>query len=286
MPESKSHVALKQLLVSKLKEWYGASIDEYPSSGHELDVFATTSFGVSIYTEIIWSASKTQFLSDINMLQQSDADVKLVVANPEIITNSELVREFSKVVISQRRQGIAIFGDLLNGQRILEDTHYVEDDLHSLVDQLISKVKKDRPKSETPTLRYLKSTFDSYQRSLKDSSRRFEKVPLNDTHLEGIANDFPVIVTLVVEFRGMAGELNDLVESYVRIAESNIDVLQMPDRHTTLQALFGDEDPDQLAKSRRLKEWARNQAALIDKKREGLLRLAEKISDSLNEAVR
>lgn len=139
MPESQSHSALKQLLVTKLKDWYGASIDEYPSSGHELDVFAVTASGVSIYIEIIWSPTKTQFLSDINMLQQSDADVKLVVVNPEIMANAEMVREFGKVVIAQRKEGKVVCGDLLNGERIAESPEYVDDDLRSLIDRLVSQ---------------------------------------------------------------------------------------------------------------------------------------------------
>ena len=144
MPESQSHAALKQLLVTKLKEWYGASIDEYPSSGHELDVFAVTASGVSIYIEIVWSPTKTQFLSDINMLQQSDADIKLVVVNPEIMANAEMVREFGKVVIAQRKEGKVVCGDLLNGARIAESPEYVDDDLRSLIDRLISQSQGQR----------------------------------------------------------------------------------------------------------------------------------------------
>jgi hypothetical protein len=143
MPESLSHVALKQLLVTKLKEWYGASIEEYPSSGHHLDVVSVTSSGVSIYIEIVWSLSKTQFMSDINMLQQSDADVKLVAVNPEIMANNEMDREFAKVVIAQRRQGKTICGDLLNGQRILEDSQYVDHDLRDLIGQLVLQAQRE-----------------------------------------------------------------------------------------------------------------------------------------------
>jgi hypothetical protein len=144
MPESLSHAAVKQLLVTKLKEWYGASLAEYPSSGHELDIFAVTASGVSIYIEIIWSPTKTQFLSDINMLQQSNADVKLVVVNPEIMANDEMVREFGKVVIAQRKQGKVVCGDLLNAVRIAESPEYVDDDLRGLIDRLISQARGQR----------------------------------------------------------------------------------------------------------------------------------------------
>jgi hypothetical protein len=146
MPESDTHRALKQLLESKMKEWLGASIQEYPSSGHELDVFAITSSGVSVHIEIIWSHSKTRFLSDINMLQQSDAQAKLVVVSPMILADKWMTREFEKVVLAQRKQGKTILGDMLDGQRILKDSEYVDFDLRSVFENLVMQT---RPASET-----------------------------------------------------------------------------------------------------------------------------------------
>lgn len=146
MPESDTHRTLKQLLEGKMKEWFGASIQEYPSSGHELDVVAVTSSGVTIYMEVIWAHSKTQFLSDINMLQQSDAHVKAVVVSPEILTDNEMVRIFEKVVISQRRQGKAIPGDMLDGQKILRDPGYVDSDLRHLLEDLVARNEKEQPR--------------------------------------------------------------------------------------------------------------------------------------------
>jgi hypothetical protein len=123
MPESSSHAALKRLMMTKLKQWYGASIDEYPSSGHELDVVGVTISGVSIYIEVIWSPSRTQVLNDMNMLQESDANVKLVIVNPEILANTQSVRDYAKVVIAQRKQGRAIWGDMLNGHASQKMAH-------------------------------------------------------------------------------------------------------------------------------------------------------------------
>jgi len=113
-----------------------------------IDVFAVTSSGVSIYIEIIWSPSKTQFLNDINMLHQSDADVKLVIVSPEIMANSEMTREFGKVVVAQRKQGKVIWGDLLSGQKIAEDPTYVDFDLRNLVEQLVTLAQTQRDESE------------------------------------------------------------------------------------------------------------------------------------------
>lgn len=139
MPESDTHRALKQLLEGKMKEWFGASIQEYPSSGHELDVVAVTPSRVTIGVEVIWTHSRNQFLYDINILQQSDAHVKAVVVSPEIMTDNEMVRMFRKVVISQRKEGKAIPGDMLDGQRILRDPGYVDSDLRHLLEDLVAQ---------------------------------------------------------------------------------------------------------------------------------------------------
>jgi len=149
LSKSKEHRVTKEIVESKLHYWFGASVKEYPSAGHELDVFAVTSSGVSIYVEVIWVYSKTQFLSDMNMLQQSDADVKLVIGSPEVIADTEMLREFAKIVVSQRRTGKIIHGDILNGVRILEDPEYVENDLRRLFLHLTDEAKLSRPSQAT-----------------------------------------------------------------------------------------------------------------------------------------
>jgi hypothetical protein len=45
IPETDQHRKLKELLAEKLRGWFGTSIQEYPSAGHELDVFGVTSEG-------------------------------------------------------------------------------------------------------------------------------------------------------------------------------------------------------------------------------------------------
>jgi hypothetical protein len=150
MPESASHLKLKKLLVLKLRKWYGASIEEFPSSGHELDVFAVTESGISIYIEIIWSPHRTQFLSDINMLQQSNADVKLVVANPELLANAEMIREFEKVVLSQRLEGKKIHADLLDGKEILRNSNFVDQQLKRLINKLVLQAKREKETASNP----------------------------------------------------------------------------------------------------------------------------------------
>jgi hypothetical protein len=94
--ESPQHVQVKELLEEKLRDRFGSAIQEYPSTGHELDVFSISSSGIDIYVEIIWAHSKLHFQSDIIMLHESDAKVKVVVSSPEIIADSNLLRTFNK----------------------------------------------------------------------------------------------------------------------------------------------------------------------------------------------
>lgn len=144
VPETNEHREIKDILCQQLKDWVGISIEEYPSSGHELDVFGVTSDGISIYIEIIWSDSRTHFFSDINMLQQSDADIKLAVGSPSVIAKDEYKREFSKVVISQRRVGRVIHDEMLDGLRILSDRDYLTHTLKGLLFTMIEQVRSRR----------------------------------------------------------------------------------------------------------------------------------------------
>lgn len=59
--ESYEHKRIKTLISEKLREWTGATLQEYQSSGHELDVFAVTPDGISIYVEVIWTNSLQNF---------------------------------------------------------------------------------------------------------------------------------------------------------------------------------------------------------------------------------
>lgn len=159
-----------------MREWFGASISEYPSSGHELDVFAVTSSGVSIYVEVIWSRS--QFLSDINMLQQSDAAVKVVVAGPETIADGRLIREYEKVVVSQRRQGKAMPGYMLSGERILKDPEYVDHDLKERFIDLVDQVQARMEIKQAQARAFMKGKYEEGIDLIPPPSFSFISCPL------------------------------------------------------------------------------------------------------------
>ncbi len=139
--ESVQHKRIKEIICNKLKEWAGAAIKEYQSSGHYLDVFAVTPLGVTIYVEVIWSSSKGNFFRDLSMIQSSNANVKLIVVSPKILNNEKFQREFEKVAISQQRYNVAMHGEFIDGERILNDSDYVETELKQCIMKLIQKVK-------------------------------------------------------------------------------------------------------------------------------------------------
>jgi len=116
-------------------------MEEYPSTGHEFDVFAVTPEGISVYVEIIWTATDRNFFRDMNMIQQSDADVKMVVVNPQILGKEKYLREFSKVAISQRRIGIAMHGELFDGVKLIEDRDYLDVEFKEALLSLIRQVQ-------------------------------------------------------------------------------------------------------------------------------------------------
>jgi len=147
--ETEQHRRLKQIICNSLSMQIGASIKEYPSSGHELDVLAVTPDGVSIYVEIIWSDSRTHFLKDLNMLHESDADVKVAVVSPSILAKEEYKRDFLKAVIAQRRAGRLILDDFVDGKKVLETPGYFEGQVIPHIVQLIAQLRESKKMPQT-----------------------------------------------------------------------------------------------------------------------------------------
>lgn len=139
--ESAEHKRIKDLVCERLKEWTGATLSEYPSSGHRLDNFAVSIDGISIYAEIIWSESAQNFYRDISMVQTADANIKLVIASPKVLENDKYQRTFEKVVISQRRLGFAMHGEMINGKKVIEDPAYLDVEVKGIVLDLLKTVK-------------------------------------------------------------------------------------------------------------------------------------------------
>jgi len=213
MPESESHLLIKEKIVAKLHEWFGASIDEYYSAGHALDTYAVTNSGTTIYIEIVWNHSMTQFLKDMNMLQQSDAEVKVVIGSPKIIGDMNIIREFSKIVISQRKKGIKTYGDIINGIRILEDDLYLENDFKNILFSLVNvaeNTKKSDACLQIKDMKVIKTngTKGNYYNVIGKISCSGQRIVKRlDASLEFGNKEIPVKLVLV-ENNGKVEEIN------------------------------------------------------------------------------
>lgn len=136
--ETKEHQKLKELMSRKLEEWFGVTITEYSSTGHELDVFSISPKGLKLMVEIIWTPTASNFFRDLTILYQSDAQIKVLFVNDAILSKKELVREFQKARISETRKGCVVPA-MINGTKILNDPKYLETDVHKLFNDLISE---------------------------------------------------------------------------------------------------------------------------------------------------
>lgn len=84
-----------------LQRWLeGAGINEYPHSGQEADAFYVTYNGTTIIVEIIWAYGYTHFLEDLDIIQNSNASVKIVIVNPTILDNEKFVHHCDKIRIA------------------------------------------------------------------------------------------------------------------------------------------------------------------------------------------
>jgi hypothetical protein len=140
-PQTEEHKRIKNIVLQQLRRTYGSGLVEYADSGNIDDVFAETSSGVSIFVEIIWSPSRSNFHRDLNTLHNSDADVKIVIANQEILRNKELIREYEKAMISERKRGIAI-SSLVDGSQILENGELIGECFNETVKKLVSETQR------------------------------------------------------------------------------------------------------------------------------------------------
>lgn len=140
-PETEEHKKIKEIVLENLKATYGSGLKEYPDSGNIDDVFVMTSDGIAIFVENVWASNKNNFYRDLNILRNSEANVKIFIVNPEILKDNKLQREYEKAIISERKRGRAI-SNLIDGSRILTDPNFVDSNFSTIVKKLISEARK------------------------------------------------------------------------------------------------------------------------------------------------
>jgi hypothetical protein len=124
------------------------SIQEYPESGQEIDVFGANIDGTKIIVEIIWTPSKAHFLNDLLIISRADADYKCVLANPKILQKSDFVRNYEKTRASEVKKGVLI-SKLHDAKKALTDEKYlqmvVKEILDAVAQRKLGQSETDKP---------------------------------------------------------------------------------------------------------------------------------------------
>jgi hypothetical protein len=136
--ESLEHKKIKEKVKSRLK-LFGPTLTEYNYSGNRLDVFSVTSDKIKFYIEVIWNTSKSHFTQDMVSVLTADADIKLVIANPKLIENRDRIREYSKIAINQTEKGIVIHDEMINGQNIIDNEYFFNNEFKNIMKNLYNK---------------------------------------------------------------------------------------------------------------------------------------------------
>lgn len=132
----------------KLDEWLRVGIEEYENYGHRVDVYGVTEDGITIQVEVIWSFAAVK--SDVIILYEAEADVKIIVVNPKIIDNDVLVRPLKKFIITTQSKKRAIVSELIDGNRVLNDPAFVEDELKKTIIGLVRRAQSKKTPISQP----------------------------------------------------------------------------------------------------------------------------------------
>jgi hypothetical protein len=154
--ETAEHTTLKTLIADLLRDEFNATaVNEYPATGNELDVFSVNNGGISIMAEVIWTKTKQNFLHDLLILTNSDANIKIVICNPEIIKSESLRRLFDKTKVTQLKNGFQI-SSMIDGNKLLNDDTYrskVIDEIKRLIQNKLKQTTNLDPQiNENTTL--------------------------------------------------------------------------------------------------------------------------------------
>jgi len=139
-PETDEHKRIKEIILNRLKALYGTGLKEYPNSGQINDVYVITPNQTEVFVENIWTSTKSNFQRDLNILHRSSANVKILIANPEILRDNSLSREFEKTRMAERRHGVAV-SDMIDGSRILTEPEFMDKEFIEIVEDLVKGVE-------------------------------------------------------------------------------------------------------------------------------------------------
>jgi hypothetical protein len=174
MPESMEHKRAKEILRKFFAKNYGPAISEYLDSGFEIDVFSVILPNLKIMVETIWSTSKQNFYRGLTIVLSSDAEIKIVVANPKILEDKDAVRYFDRIRVSEATKGYSVIGML--GWNSLAESSALKT-LKNEIEQILTS-RKERILDELKRLKHeifdKKIPLPSVVSKCLDLSKRFE----------------------------------------------------------------------------------------------------------------
>jgi hypothetical protein len=163
-------------MAQKLRDWFGLGLEEYLSSGQELDAFSITLKGIKIMVEVIWTSSTFNFNRDTILLLRTDAHIKILIVNPEILRNESMVRDFEKTRLSEALKGIKI-PPMIDGDRVLHDSNYIDNEVRNNILQLVKEFDLISLSSRVAPISVTPST---YTENIRDITRDALELFLNE----------------------------------------------------------------------------------------------------------
>jgi len=211
-PESEEHMKIKKFVLDKLRKMYGSGLKEYPDEGTITDIMAVTSDGISIFVENVWTSTKSNFQRDLNILHRSNANVKIFIINPEILSKKSLEREFEKTRMTEIKKGYHVY-KMIDGSRRLNDPQFVEINFCKIVEELVSDArinirtresvriarKKHLDELKEKVLNPMLTVLDSYSDTLKytfnDFPEKFKSIRPTQSKLFDVSDKhFPELM--------------------------------------------------------------------------------------------
>ena len=122
--ETQEHNKIKNIVYEALIENFGVGLKEYPDCGNIADSCVINTEGTEIFLEVVWTSTLNNFERDLIILLNSDAEVKILVANPKLL-NPEVSRKFVKTQMAEAKKHVLVC-DMIDGSRILYERDFLK----------------------------------------------------------------------------------------------------------------------------------------------------------------
>lgn len=192
---------------------------EARARAHILDNYAITSDGITIYVEVIYDSSRSHFRDDLLIIERSKADLIFTIVNPDILENEDRIREYQKTQASKRKSGTKM-SSMINGDRILTDTNYVNFEFKQRVDTYLME-KRSNPFDYINKFDELKYELENAYSPLFTILNYFPDQVERDV-VEHYGDSSPHFSLVVKYDKKVKNNLDNILENYGYLLEQNI----------------------------------------------------------------